>query len=55
VLAGNWLLERRKDGRLFVLTVAFNDTGHDLDIPAVVELLQAAVDLIYNYTSPDGS
>jgi len=46
VLAGNWLLER-DDGRRFTLTVAFNDTEQALDLGAVVPVLQAAVDLIY--------
>jgi hypothetical protein len=46
VLAGNWLLER-DDGRRFTMTIAFNDTEHALDLAAIVEVLQAAVDLIY--------
>jgi hypothetical protein len=47
VLAGNWLLER-DDGRRFTMTMAFNDTKQALDLPSIIEVLQAAVDLIYD-------
>lgn len=46
VLAGNWLLQRN-DGRLFVLTMALNDQNQAIDIPQAVELLQAAVELLF--------
>lgn len=46
VLAGNWLLQRN-DGRLFVLTVALNNSTEGIDMAKVVPLLKAAVDLLY--------
>lgn len=46
VLAGNWLLQR-KDGRLFVMTVAFNDRFKALDNLRIVEILQAAVKILF--------
>lgn len=46
VLAGNWLL-RRNDGRLFVMTMAFNDTAEAIDLPRAIGLLQGAVDLLF--------
>lgn len=46
VLAGNWLLQRN-DGRLFVMTMAFNDTAEAIDLPRAIELLQGAVDILF--------
>lgn len=44
VLALNWLLQRN-DGRLFVISWAFNDTAYTIDVPPA--LLQAAVDILF--------
>lgn len=41
VLNFTWLLERA-DGRLFVLTVTFNDTEHDIDLEAAIGIIQDA-------------
>lgn len=46
VLAGNWLLQR-KDGRLFVMSVAFNDRFKALDMDRLIEVLQAAVKILF--------
>ena len=46
VLAGNWLLVRN-DGRRFTMTMAFNNPDKGLAQSAVVETLNAAVDIIY--------
>lgn len=46
VLAGNWLLQRN-DGRLFVMTTAFNDTAEAIDLPRAIGLLQGAVDILF--------
>jgi hypothetical protein len=46
VLAGNWLLQR-KDGRLFVMSVAFNDRFKALDMGRIIEILQAAVKILF--------
>lgn len=46
VLAGNWLLQR-KDGRLFVMSVAFNDRFKALDMDRIIEVLQAAVKILF--------
>ncbi len=44
VLAANWLLQRN-DGRLFVISWAFNDTAHTINVPPAI--LQAAVDILF--------
>lgn len=46
VLAGNWLLQR-KDGRLFVVSGAFNDRFKALDMGRIIEILQAAVKILF--------
>jgi hypothetical protein len=46
VLAGNWLLQR-KDGRLFVMSGAFNDRFKALDMGRIIEILQAAVKILF--------
>ena len=40
-----WYLER-KDGRAFVLSMVVNDTRHDIDAAAAVNVAEAAIALL---------